>query len=90
MPTTRRRRIVRRAVMALAVVVLLASGYVGLWLTCCFAYGAQLTPSWADTPMRVVFAPIALYTSSRYPGSSGVSEIASWTMQCGDRWSRGE
>jgi hypothetical protein len=86
----RPRRIVRRAVMALAVVMLLAWGYFGVWLASSFAWGAGLMPSWTDAPSRVVFAPFAVYITEGYPGAQRLNAIGAWAVQHGDRWRRGE
>lgn len=56
---TRPRRIVRRAVMACAVVILLPVGYVGGFLGLCFIGTTELVPNWATAPLyETVFAPL--------------------------------
>ena len=56
MPATRRRRIVRRAVMALAVAVLLPVGYVGSVASFCFVWNAGMVPkSVASWPVTMAY-----------------------------------
>jgi len=72
MPHTRPCRIVRRAVMVLAVAVLLLSGYVGSLCVVCFADGADALSDVPDFPMALAHAyvaPVDWYIDSDLPGS---------------------
>ena len=62
MPATRRRRIVRRAVMALAVVVLLVVWYVAAFASVSWSVGAGYISGKTDDVMQhTVFAPLRWY-----------------------------
>jgi hypothetical protein len=70
MPSTRRRRIVRRAVTPLAVVVLLVSGYVGSFLGTEWLVGRGVIKPGTMLPLQeTIYAPLWLYIQSSLPGS---------------------
>jgi hypothetical protein len=70
MPCTRRRRIVRRAVMALAVVLLLPVWYVAAWLAVSrAAHDGMIRPATVLT-IRPAFAPLITYCESELPAAA--------------------
>ncbi|MFO1095672.1 MAG: hypothetical protein U0992_20560 [Planctomycetaceae bacterium] len=74
MPTTRPRRIVRRAVVAVAVVVLLLGWYFASVMCLGFAVGA----GWVINPTPIVIAPLMpmqWYVQSARIGSSQVGAL---------------
>jgi len=76
MPTTRRRRIVRRAVMVVAWVVLLVSGYMGSCLAVHFAMGAGWIRYPHETsPHETVYRPIVWYILSEQPGGLYIGQM---------------
>lgn len=80
MPTSRPRRIVRRAVMVVAVVVLLLAWYVGswvLWPRVCdgILYGRAPT---LVAAINRFFDPITSYSQSGCPGSDVLSRLWWW------------
>jgi hypothetical protein len=83
---SRRRRIVRRALTALAVVLLLFSSYFSLWV--CHDWGRV-----AGKPLtllrvpaeKVVFAPIDTYLEYRLPGAETLWTIKEWSRHGGTR-----
>ncbi|MFO1092594.1 MAG: hypothetical protein U0992_04665 [Planctomycetaceae bacterium] len=86
MPATRPRRIIKRAVMALAVVVALPVWYVGSVMCLGFAIGA----GWVSTsPPAIVIAalmPIDWYLRSRYPGSELIQAGCDWSHEQGQHY----
>jgi len=67
MPTTRRRRIVRRAVIA---GMLLSVLYVGNYLTLHWLYGGgYIGPAVFDACNSTLYVPMRLYASSDLPGA---------------------
>ena len=85
MPLTRRRRIVRRAVMALAVVVLLPVLYVGSIISASFAWGAGWLPGGMSPVLEAVNAPLIWYCESAYPGSDSIDWAAMEAQDLGER-----
>lgn len=75
MPTTRRRRISRRAVMVLAVVVLLPVLYVGAWLSYSRAAQDELMPYAVQSPLALLFRPAVAYADSEWPGALLLSTL---------------
>ena len=74
-PTTRR-RIVRGAVMALAVVVLLVSGYVGSHGCACWLHGrGAISDTQQLTLNRTVFAPVG---DPDIPGGILAYKVGEW------------
>src|SRR5262245_60193839 len=86
MSATRPRRIVTRAVMVVAVVVLLEVGYVSAWIAATKAsdYG---TVSDAEFFLPV-FRPLIQYADSDLPGGTALSDL--WWLanrdKIGSRW----
>ena len=77
-----RRRIVRRAVMTLAVVVLLPVWYVSVFWATCWAdwriSRVHYHPSfWSNS---IVFQPLHDYSMSDLPGSRHLAAISTWFM----------
>jgi hypothetical protein len=71
-----RRRIVRRAVMAVAAFVLLPVGYVALWLAVSAAAGNGLIGEGVARSLRPVFLPLILYCDDMSrPGACRLSEL---------------
>ena len=88
MPATRRRRIVRTAVMALAVVVLLPVWYVGsVSLLMCVHYAGWMRSVTTSTPARWYVHPVMWYTMEceSYPGSQLCWHLVIWSQQAGER-----
>jgi len=75
MPLTRRHRIVRRAVMALVVVVLLPIGYVGVWLAISRAEHDGHIGRATVQGIRPAFVPLVRYCESELPGSDVLGEM---------------
>jgi hypothetical protein len=78
MPSTRRRRIVRRAVMTLAGCVLLPGAYLFSMMTLWFAFGAGWIPRNAIShPVMVtVVRPMVWYAwESGYPGGKSIVDL---------------
>lgn len=87
-PCCDRRRIVRRAVMALAVVVPLVAEYVSAWL-CWARYRIDVyweVPSNVVTTIDHCFDPIHWYTRNDYPGSDTLSRLW-WKFNTHLHWS---
>jgi hypothetical protein len=79
MSESRKRRIVKRAVMALVAVLLLVSVYVGsyvgmFWLAGRGVFGLQTVGQLQTT----VFEPIRLYSQHEFPGSDFLGDMCSW------------
>jgi hypothetical protein len=87
MTEPRARRIVRRAVMALAVVVLLWGGYISSVAILCFAVNAGALP--IDLPETWLWhrysAPAIWYTRSDLPGADQCRDLLDWACFEGDR-----
>ena len=83
MPTTRRRRIVRRAVMPLAILPLLLSGYVGSWLVFSMAAQANLVPLGIGSTVVPLFGPLVRYSESDWPGAVQLRALW-WRLNRGD------
>jgi hypothetical protein len=79
MPATRRRRIVSRAVMALAGVVLMVTNYVSSWamLYWCGGNGA-VSDGTFHRLMGTVVLPVDSYMLSDYPGSRPLAVLSYW------------
>ncbi|MFO1094713.1 MAG: hypothetical protein U0992_15615 [Planctomycetaceae bacterium] len=79
MPATRPQRIVKRAVMALAVVLLLLNGYVVSYVGMFWLAGRG---SWSlGTVGRLqttVFEPIRSYSQHEYPGTDLLTDMSGW------------
>jgi len=73
--TTTRRRIVRRAVMALAVVVLLPVWYVGSWLAISRAQRDRLIHPRTAQKISPAFRPIVDYCDTELPGSNTLRRL---------------
>jgi hypothetical protein len=80
---TRRRQIVRRAVMVLAVPVLLAYLYVLSYLVAQWSVGRQLLPG--NTVIGLWYAPIELYEYSNLPGGAEFLSVRIWFVSGGAR-----
>jgi hypothetical protein len=78
MLNTRPRRIIRRAVIAVAGTMLLLSGYVTAWLVS-RAYGAGLLSSPAGAVIGPAFAPIKRYCDAELPGGIFLRDLW-WTV----------
>ena len=82
MPTTHRRRIVRRAVMALAAMVLMMGWYVSSYGTCRFLAGRAKWNTWWYRVMGrlepVVFEPVHVYQWSGLPGDITLQVFGEW------------
>ena len=75
--TSRTRRIVRRAVMALVVAVLLISSYVSNWFLMFWLVGrGTITTGTSVDFQGTVFAPVVVYGQSDLPGSDWLMEGA--------------
>lgn len=85
MATTNRRRIVRRAVMALAAVVLLPVWYVASLMTIAFLWGADALPSGF---LNVYIVPADWYCDRELPGSEKLIELFQWIVEAGERAAR--
>jgi len=84
MPPTRRRRIVRRAVMALTVVVLVVNGYVASFLCCEWLVGRGVIKPGTTLPLQeTIYAPLWLYIQSELPGSEWLHETLNDTYWSG-------
>lgn len=79
LPPTRRRRIVSRSVLALAVVALLVSGYVGAWLAVSRAARDGLIDKPVAKRIATVFSPIVSYCRAEQPGCELLSRLF-WTV----------
>jgi hypothetical protein len=78
MPTTRRRRIVRRAAIAVAVVALLPVWYVSAALTITVAHAAGWIPGRymiQGSTIQVVFRPLNAYTEANLPGTGRINQM---------------
>src|SRR5262245_60269751 len=69
MPTLRRRRIARRAMMALAGCVLLIAWYVGAWLAVSRAEHDGIVSKATAQRIRPVFVPLISYCDQEWPAS---------------------
>jgi len=78
MHTTRSRRIIRRAVMALAVVVLLPVWYVGTWLVLSRAAREDMIDGSMTAQIRPAFVPLIWYCNSDLAGAELLHDIW-WT-----------
>jgi len=88
MLTTRRRRIARRAVMALAaVVVLLPFGYAGSVATLIFLLNARIVPLTAATRPQVeaYTSPFWWYMESEWPGAKACDDMIALSKKTGQR-----
>ena len=90
MSTTRPRRIVRRAVMALAGVVLVVGGYVGSVCTLIFLVRAKFVPGAViESPLVRVYArPLDQYRTSDWPGAEACDHLMGLAWQAGQHVSR--
>lgn len=70
MPATRRRRIVRRAVMGLAAVVLLVLSYPSAWIVMPRLAKVTGSPYLAQINSSLLFRPIWTYIQEQRPGSA--------------------
>jgi hypothetical protein len=80
-----RHRIVRRAVVALIVVVLLVSGYVGSYVAMwtLLSLGAIDVPA-VDLLINTVYAPLEWYAANDMPGGVAISRFAHrFAAECG-------
>lgn len=86
MAESRKRRIVRRAVIALAVVVLLLSGYVSAYFGMSWLRGRRVvSPNQAKTIRTTVFAPFHAYKQDEdAPGSRTFRLLELWCMNHGN------
>jgi hypothetical protein len=85
MPTTRRRQIVRRAVMALAFVVLLPVGYVGSVSMLLIAATAFGVPPTVRGPLQAYITPFNRYTEvQERPGGYELRSLAWWSIRTGE------
>ena len=75
MPATRRRRIVRRAVMALAGAVLLPACYVGSYVSLMYADSAGWVPAPFGEIIDTIYHPIGWYHDAGYPGSTVLERL---------------
>jgi hypothetical protein len=81
MPAARPRRIVRRAVMALVVVVLLTSGYVSSYLGSWWLAGrATIDQNQLFKLRETVFYPLELYCLQEWPGGHRLRVTAMWCL----------
>jgi hypothetical protein len=91
MPATRPRRIVRRAVMALAACVLLLSGYVLSLGAFNWYAGRRQVDTGAMPGTRTfqiathIYAPLMLYSDGDLPGGRFISTFAIWCRAHGTR-----
>jgi len=84
---TTHRRIVRRAVIALAGVVLLLGWYIGAWVCWprIWAISYYRFPSGTLATIDRCFVPILWYTRTSYPGSRELSSLW-WTVNADMYW----
>jgi len=75
MPATRSRRIVRRAVMALAVAMLLPVWYVGSWLIVSKAANSGVISYKAALVIHPAFEPLNAYCLLGMPGSESLYHL---------------
>jgi hypothetical protein len=87
MTESRRRRIVRRAVIAVAVVVLLPVGYVGSVATICILANADALPTVVhNSPLAHAYvAPVEWYMESDWPGANACNTLIDWSITVGNR-----
>lgn len=86
-----RRRIVRRAVMALAVIVLLVMGYVSSRLAFRFAEGADVTlPPRIEFVVDVMYEPLDDYAWSDRPGADRLYDMQAWAVGRGVKFAKGK
>jgi hypothetical protein len=86
MPTPRSRRIVRRAAMAMAGVVLLVSGYVGSVASLFIANNAGWLPeAFPESVMIAYPTPLIWYARSELPGSTACLSLMQWAIETGNR-----
>ena len=85
MAETRKRRIVRRAVIVLACVVLLVGGYVGSYCSMYWLRGTRVVnPSQSHALKATVFAPLDAYIKDEdAPGSHTIRVLELWCMYHG-------
>jgi hypothetical protein len=72
---TRRRRIVRRVVLTVAVPLLLLCGYVGTWLAVSRAEHDSFISIRTVQAVRPAFAPLVSYSESDRPGAGTLREL---------------
>lgn len=86
-PVPKPRRIVRRAVMAMAVAVLLLNGYVASVGTLYMALGAGVLPQGVTetAAWRAYTTPSWGYINSGSPGSGDFRDLIEWCANTGDR-----
>lgn len=81
---SRKHRLVKRVAVALAVVVLLVSGYVGAYGSSRWMAGAGWPQFGYDGPIhRVAFAPMDAYIRADLPGSFTLKRIGWWCYHNG-------
>jgi len=79
MPSPSPRRWLRRAVTALAVMVLLASGYVGSFVGLYWVTGFGVVSGVTFGQLRTtLFAPAESYIKSDYPGGRTLNRLTMW------------
>lgn len=78
-----RRRIVRRAVMALAVVVLVPVGYVSSCLSFHYAQGADWLPLPVQKTANRIYWPLHIYAMSDWSGAKSYLELIQWASDEG-------
>ena len=84
MPTTRFRRIVRRAVMVVVWFVLLVNGYVSSALVLTVATDAGwLPPPTQNAPLIAAYAPLRWYMASEMPGGKLLQKMAGASHEFG-------
>jgi hypothetical protein len=88
MPARRPRRIVRRAVMVLAGIVLLVAAYLSAFVGWNYCLGAGTVAPWAVPQAQTLFAPIDVYRNYGGPGVHQIDAIGVWGLKKGLR-SRG-
>ena len=82
MPTTRRRRIVRRAVMTLVLVVLLPVWYAGTMPVVCYATECFPAASPVHKVLGVVYRPLIYLTlHPESPGGQSFLDYYRWVRQ---------
>jgi hypothetical protein len=79
MATSRKRRFVKRAVLAVAGVVLLVSGYVSSWFTVSWAERTGTIAPLTAERLRPAFFPVLQFCESDLPGA-GILADAWWRM----------